>query len=61
MTLQQIFNNAYLSARAEQVIKDSLEYLKDEELRENADLGLTIFESAGAPVEILDRLYLASL
>jgi len=60
-TLQQIFNSEYLSRRAIDTVRESLRQLDGQAKKDFADDAFTAFEQAGAPIEVLDELYLASL
>jgi len=62
-TLKEIFSSPYLSARAEQALRDSLHDYENspDERVQFAAFWLKQAESADASLEILDELYLASL
>lgn len=56
----QIFNEPYLRSRAIQAIEDSLRVLEGQEKKDFASEALSFAEANGAPVDLLDELYLAS-
>lgn len=61
MKSTEIFSTPYLTARAEQVIRDSLKQLDEPERHDFAADALRFAENNNAPIEFIDELYLASL